>query len=258
MNNIIKLNQYAPRCLTNREKKIVMYWSPKAGCSTLAKIFFSYIGVEYDKTNPIITRDNYCYGLRSSVEDRKYWCNQELCFYDDCFKLQLVRNPYTRAVASFLKFLNLSADKISMSFQIYLETIISANSLVESAFIEHHMVPQYMIDTKNLNYILKLENLQEDIDILYSKYNISLVYQQDKEESYTKYRNTNINYNVSNLLYRYIKEPHNSFYAAQNKTFGIPEYYYFYNKYCKKMVEQIYGEDIEIFEYCFPYNLNIL
>jgi hypothetical protein len=260
MNNLIKLSQYCPRVMANADKKIAMYWSGKAGCSTLAKIFFTYIDMPYDENNPIDTRDDYSRYVKSATDNRSYWCNQDLSFYSDYFRLQLVRNPYSRAISAFLKFLHMNEDKISMSFQMYLETIIAVNSLGgnDNILLEHHMLPQYMINLDQLNYVLKLESLKKDIDCLYKQYNISLFYKENKDESYNKYIKPNINYSAANVVYRFIGNNNSNFFSITHKIFGIPEYKYFYNRYCKNMVDYIYGLDIETFEYSFPYDINVL
>lgn len=240
------LIQSKPRALADEQHKIAIYWSPKAGCSTVAKIFLLLIG-KYQNDIPVI-KQRFEY-----IENTYAKCNGSLIkicncsdeFYADYLKLQIVRNPYARAIGSFLKYLMVNAPK-QLSFENYLTQIYMGK------LIEHHMLPQYM--TNKIDHILRLENLSDDINYINSIYNISLPYAFYDKESYKTYIKPEIQCNYSSLELG--MTPGNIPYTI-NSNFcivrGIPSYQYFYNDITINLVTEIYQKDIEYFKYTYPF-----
>jgi hypothetical protein len=156
----------------------------------------------------------------------------------------MIRNPYSRAISSYLKYLHIYQN-ISLSFQKYLELILT------KTMKEHHIWPQYLISPTSLDYIIRFENMESDILTLCSKYNICFEYSTEPvEPSYTRFTNDTIS-NCANIEYMFIDS--NTIVNKTNGIVGIPQYHLFYNSHWKLLVEQIYGYDIEIFNYEFPY-----
>jgi len=247
MHNFYSIKEYNPRVITNQTKNIAFYWSPKAGCSIVAKIFLKYLNLYNDKEPVILQRDAYIAqkALRAKTVCDK--CNQGNICYKNYFKIQMVRNPYSRAISSYLKYLHINTDELSLSFETYLELILT------KTMKEHHMWPQYLIDIESLDYIIRFENISQDIQNLCNQHNICFEYStQPVEPSYTRFVN-NHNYNCATIPYKFIHS--NKLINTTDNTIGIPEYNFFYNERCKKLVETLYGYDIEIFKYSFPYGL---
>jgi hypothetical protein len=245
MNNLYDITSYSPRVLVNKDKNIAFYWSPKAGCSVVAKIFLKYINYYNNDNNPVIEqRDSYITQQINSTTNICDRSNQNNLCYKNYFKIQMVRNPYTRAISSYLKYLHIYRN-ISLSFHKYLELILT------KTMKEHHIWPQYLIPPTSLDYIIRFENMESDILDLCSKHNICFEYSTEPvEPSYTRFTNDTTN-NCANIDYRFIDD--NIIINSINNITGIPPYYLFYNTDCKLLVEQIYGYDIEIFKYEFPY-----
>jgi len=251
--NFIDTDRYPPRALASPSKKLVAYWTPKAGCSLMAKMFLIYIGNYDNHLSPIYQRDLYTQQQLKNHNERQYLCNQNDSFYEDYVKIQMVRNPYDRAVASFIKYLHIAKNRITLSFQSYLELILFGNSVIdpsEKTFIEHHFLPQYM--TSKLDHVIKMENITQDLYELHKKYDILLKYTaQEVEPSYqTQFYNPEITHKCSCEQFRFTD---NGLQNMNSKQIGVPRYELFYNQYCKNMVGKIYAKDIEYFDYDFPY-----
>jgi len=229
-------------------KKIIALWSPKSGCATLTQIFFEYINYEYDK-------DSFIHDIRI-----KYTADHPSFFplfengkfvnpdYKNHIVIQLVRNPYSRVVSSYLvsttrdseyyktiDYPNIISDiPNNLSFIEFLETV--KYQINNNANVDIH----YDVQTMNHSYvailqdnILKLENLQKNIFDLNKKYNINL--------------NSTIHYDI---------HAHNhplSAYQYYHKKPPEPYHIYYKDSLAKKLVESIYGYDIELFKYFYPY-----
>lgn len=245
-----------PRVLVNSDRSIAIYWSPRAGCSTAAKIFLQYIG-QYDYNNCVYQiehRDLYSNNLEKQYSNtdpseeaiiRPLLCNQIDIFYKNYLRLQIVRNPYSRVISSFMKYLTITIPR-QMTFEEYLINIKNDHNF------EHHMLQQFMTD--ELDDIIYLENLETEIKRVNIKYNINLPYiKNGKLESYS---NIFINKNFIYYGDKYLGFSKNyiPYYIDDNNIiYGIPSYRYFYNEYTKNLVSEIYQKDIEFFNYSYPY-----
>lgn len=241
----------APRALVSPEHSLAIYWSPKAGCSTTAQIFLSLLGLYRDDGSVIEQRDEYCekllqeYVNNTTTEYRSLLCNQDDIFYKNYIKLQVVRNPYSRVVTSFLRYLELFIPK-QLSFNQYLEGI------QKGLILEHHMLPQFM--TNQINHILHLENLEEDLAWFNEHYGYSIPYKKYPKESYNKIINLDISEYYGDKILSFTKNGLPFFINKNKVQYYIPSYKYFYNTYTKQLVENIYMKDISFFRYKFPYD----
>jgi hypothetical protein len=263
-NNFIQESEYCPRVLPDPKNKLAMYWSPKAGCSIIARMFLIHIN-SYDHNRSCIKqRDEYTKNIKQTHKDKadflSHMPNQDKQFYKNFFNIQLVRNPYSRAVSSFIKYLHQAQNNLTLSFQSFLELIIIGNSTrwgrKSRSFLEHHFLPQYMIDC---DFIIKIENIVDDLALLKKTHGLDLDYNDNEvEPSYQsgKYTTKDSDTSCSVAPFRFTSE-HNGLINMQDLSVGIPEYKLFYNQYCKDMVEKIYGKDIDFFNYDFPFDINL-
>ena len=159
--------------------------------------------------------------------------------WENMFKFTIVRNPYSRAVSSWLyhkkytpytsKIKHLIKNPYAIidskiDFQIFLEKIPEAWSNIEkSRHLATHTAPIIpdITDDDNktilLDFIGKIENINSDLDYIGKKIGIS-----------------NIKFPILNTTDK--KKIHYSF---------------FYNKKNRNLVEQYYGDDIEALKYSF-------
>ena len=200
------------------ERKLLFVHIPKtAGNST-----HDYFGFEND-TRKLCGRT-----LNTSVEVSHLPLFAINEFYDltGYFKFCFVRNPWDRAVSAFKFGLKESPEKIQLfesteNFQTFLESIKENWDRImnnrPSHWLCNHFQPQsYYIksDDLKMDFIGRFENYNEDIKTLGEKFNI-------KKEI-----------------------PH------LNKTDHEP-YKNFYNKNTIKIIENLYKEDIETYNYKF-------
>lgn len=144
------------RVLVSEKNKLCLFWSPKAGCSTAAKIF-----LEHEKF--VFNRDIWIHKERERYQ--REICPAKLPTNPASFRrIQFTRDPYQRSVCSYL--LNLEhhrkADSISCS-KSGLRDFLRRKMLgeIKCRHCEFHSCGQFMTD--EIDMIIRIENLEEDI-----------------------------------------------------------------------------------------------
>ena len=97
-----------PRPLISKSLGIAVVWSPKSGCSFVSKWFFQQLGIELDGWIHLQRRPFQ--SSPESVESAIAFSNDNKTFR----KMRVARNPYDRAVSSYLHYLALSGRNSSM------------------------------------------------------------------------------------------------------------------------------------------------
>jgi len=258
------------RYLISPDEKLCLFWTQKCGCSTATEIFFNYIGYDYSK-GPSNEQKLQIKGqprtptlgqpILIHQDRRRYQRTQPKEIPPESVKIQIVRNPYDRAVSGFFfylysffrrahnkeitnqdfqKFLlKLSKDKLISSNglettkleEIFLSLFTSINSLnwiipgfsvwtTRDWLYNHLFQPQYITD--NLDFVLKLENLESDINLFNQKFNFSLKNSRLDTHSVRKRIGKDLYYDLVSQIY-----------SEDNK----------------KIIQQLHKKDFEYFNY---------
>lgn len=219
-------NQYGIRSLISEEKKLVLLWTPKAGCTTTKNIFYNYIGIEVPENNKFIVND-----IEWIEEKRK---QQEFLPENpkDYLILQFCRNPYYRAISSFLTHIehNLRPEhhplgRCQENFPTFIDFLLAIkNQKVTCIHCKYHSSIQYMTD--KINDIVKIENLDDELQRINNLYTLNLTNITYKDHSYQ------------------IQITENKF----PKIYCKP-YQDYLDKDAILLIEEIYSKDIEFFRY---------
>lgn len=211
--------------LINKNKKIIIDWSAKSGCTNIVTMFFKYIDLykDFHLENPIdIHNERIKYRLLNKIED-------SFLINTDYLKLKFVRNPYSRAVSSYL---HLSINNLSF-YEFLLNLFNNKYEYNIHYASQHHLLEKKQ---KIYNEIIKIENIDSEIERINKKYNIKLEYNSVSNHQCQKHLNEK-NY-IGYIKYSNIK--------------NIPSYRYFYDdERIKQLVYDIYKIDINLYNYTF-------
>ena len=212
--------------------KFIIDWTPKAACTVICKIFFDYM----DELEKSLKYSSWIHNYRQDYYYKKYGrVNSNLLLSNKIIKIKFVRNPYSRAVSSYLHVMKTNLKKLfnneDMSFYTFLLNLEKK---------KYHSNPHYglqMIYLENENtfdHVLKIENLEKEIKNLNKLYNLNLNYNFTSKHHIIKHR---VNSNVSDVKF--------------SKILKIPHYNNFYDKKTKELVDKIYKKDIIRYNYTF-------
>lgn len=163
--------------LVSPEKQLCIFWSPKSGSSSAVKLFFEYINFEYNKHIWIHDeRERYQRLVHpSELPDN----------YEKYLKIQICRNPYSRAVSSYMhlsQIVERSGDRINIKETLYDlprmfsymikrgTTHFDRNNLHN--YVAHSLMPQHMTD--NIDELIMIEDFEQSIRNINAKYAINL------------------------------------------------------------------------------------
>lgn len=258
-----KLNLYKRQPLYNGKLPFILLWSQKAGCTNFTKWFFYQAGlyekalefhpsIHVYKAGKYFKRANYLEEVRKQL------------YVNKMDVIKLVRNPYMRAVSSFLTFSSYcysSKPKGSRMYQDWLrvyDLFYSSRSPYEGlsfkqflyfldsmgssiANVDGHLAQQYIEGEENLKInFIKVENFLTDIRSLEQKYQLkkspqSLISQQKNHHG-----------PKMSLHGDYSKITITSEILLNEK---LPTYESFYDKENLKLCEKIFRKDIQRYNY---------
>lgn len=224
------------------EFPIIFFWSPKSGCTSLIKWYFYQLGLleealTYHPWVHYYRMDNF---QKSKTYDIAVM--RHLVFRQK-ETIKLVRDPYTRAVSSFLaavkhpELLEVEYPKIreGLSFIEFLHKIKRLG--VEKGKVNFHIAQQYINDEELYitNYI-KLEEFKSEIRKLENLFDLKrapLDYLVKSHHHITP----NVQDGVETPYYN-VKLT-----AASVKNTTLPSYDHFYNKATRQLVTELFKED---------------
>lgn len=229
--------QHTRNGIKDEKNKIIMLWTPRAACTVSLHMMFEHMGIvgimdETMKSHQSIQeyRRNVFYEKYGRV-DRKDLCK-------DYFIFKVIRNPYARAVSSY------SFDPCrDNSFYDFLQILKKYNlkyvdGMEINKLATYHAIPQYIKgEEQYVNAYIKIENGQDEIDSLINipfGFNFKI---NDKTSSHHAKRT-----DISSFV---------GYTSKKAKGPVQPQYKNFYNDEIKKLVDELYGDDINNYGYKF-------
>lgn len=257
-----------PLPLVNFEKKYMLFWTAKSGCSNACRVVLNDMGSyepKHTETRLPKNHPDYINILRNEYfefNDLNFSKVDKLIANDGLVKIKVVRNPYPRVVSGFLMLMrentNLGADKTGvitdvlrlsakknitditfLDFCVYLSKIDIAKCDWHIRRQKSHFEYEYptLIDE-----LVRLENFSEGMRHVSDKYGYDW-HIEDRGKAGFQHHNVSdekLHIDVANVHYK-------EYMAA------IPSYASFFNEETKFLVEDAYLDDIAEYGYGFPY-----
>ncbi|WP_226674117.1 sulfotransferase family 2 domain-containing protein [Rossellomorea aquimaris] len=234
-----------PIPLYSKEFPIILFWSPKSGCTSFLKWFLFQNGLLADalKYNawPHIYRLEVLNRKPAYVEQLKVILSkQEKPVY------KLVRNPYTRAVSSYVA--TLKNKVLSNELQLktgdglsFKEFLLHIKKIgVERGKIDLHIAQQYIIGEKKvINHHIKLEDFIKSLRNIEKDHSLRAAPMNDLIKS-PHHNNMTLKVNECCSERKFIIGEHEPNY---------PNYRSFYDKETKELVYEIFKADFIAYNY---------
>lgn len=233
-------------CEPTNNKKIVADWTPKAGCTIAMKMLFTYMNVLEEALEYKYPR-KWVHDFRQDVYYERFGrVTEKHMKSSDYVKLKFVRNPFNRAVSSYIHcckhpFLLDDFKDSNPSFNDFLK-LLHSKKLGINCGGGHYRVQNWELD-RIYDEIIKIENLEEHIDNINIKYNINL-----KTNFSSGHHVKKNNKYIKNFGSVKRNEVLNYF---ENNNQESPSYVSYYSEENYEMVSEIYEDDIKPLGYDF-------
>lgn len=225
--------------IKDKEHKIILAWSPRAGCSVSCQMMFEHMGILQEAL--AYHRFIHKYRTDKYHKDKRFEhppTSQEM---KEWFVFKVIMNPFLRAVSSYHHFCSnkYQPDDCNKSFYEYLR-LIDEKRITNSDAI-YHCRPQYIInEEKVVDAYVKIEKGQADIDEKVNKPHGFHFKISDKTSGHHSIRSDYTKF-LGFTKYDDIGVLPNSY-----SNFYSPEY-----PQIRALVEKIYAKDFEHYGYRF-------
>lgn len=262
-----------PHMLVDEYHRILVDWTPKAACTKVVEMFWKEMNILRGTNYP---EDAFVHDYRHDFMIKCGTVTQDMLENNSpYYRFKVVRNPFYRAVSSYIHIMkwrlwmpvgkqenNPERDTHSpwadLSFEDFLSTFLSQVRSNVPNFLHNngaliHFVSQSSDDEVEMfrnenkkpmfNRIVHLENFDEDIALVNKDTGRNYSYPEGFD-SHVVLKQEQADQYVGNLSYSHMVSTH-----------GIPkDYGKFYNRECKQMVEDIFYNDLYLYDYRFPFN----
>lgn len=212
------------RCITSEPHKLIFLWSPKAGSSTAKNIFYDYVGVKLPHEGWLVNDEKW--KKENSLEQYNYPPNPS-----QYLKIQFVRNPYERAVSSFLHHLDTRPQHKCKPYDNFIDFLLNLRKKqISCEGCKFHSINQYM--TNDINDFVKIENLHKELIRINDKYNLELKWLTCETHSYRA--------------------------GLRKVNFVVKHYSEYLTPKAINLINQIYAKDIEYFGYQFQHPFKLI
>lgn len=247
----------SPRPVINFNKKLAVFFAAKSGCTFVVKWFFNQIdhlaaaldfspAIHDYRWNVYLKSDQFSKSQNNFIDN----------YGKGYLKIKVVRNPFERAVSSYMHFLHLiekqnpaikndfkiGYDKLSYSFFEFLELLKNIN--INRCDI--HWRQQFQIVERKLKFdhVIRLKNSKQELLNLEDSYELKNTLNIDK---------------MALSDHHSIKSNENSEEFCGHKIFSVkikqnrPSYKCFYNYELEESVRKIYALDFEKYNFKLEY-----
>jgi hypothetical protein len=253
-NSVSKLTllQQKPTPLFSQDLHLALFWSAKAGCTFATKWFFYQSGLL--EAAYLYHRWIHRYRLEVFYESQDYELHLDKILDPETQVIKVVRNPYSRAVSSYIhavrysyeykrisKFLNREVNK-NEGFS-FVEFLNYLESIDLSDCNRHHQQQLHIAEKEGIikpRYIIHLENSQEAIQEL--EIQLDLRRSEFHKLLHSKHHSLREDDTFFCGDFQFCSSP-----GSQNKSF--PKTRVFYNKNLQDKVFQLYRLDFDAYQY---------
>lgn len=258
---IIRARLY-PIPIVHFEKKYVVYWSAKSGCTSLTATVLRDIGISVSQNIGLPDdHPDYVNAMRSDYY-KQYKLNVASCFQHsadpDFLSIKLVRNPYSRIVSSYLMLMrenrNMGIDSTGLltnvsvsvgkddlqklSFEDFLGWLVSQSNEKIDWHVQQQFHPFEGVENISVKGALRLEHYSEDVESIRTNFGLILPDSISKKGSFQHHGTHNVS--LRNFVGR---KP----YCEYRED--IPKYSYFFDDELAEMAFIFYRKDFSNYGY---------
>jgi hypothetical protein len=235
--------------LIDKKHNVIMDWTPKSGCTIVTKMFFQSMGL----LDEAVSLDHWVHRYRQEVFYKNHVMSLEDLVDQSIFLFKVVRNPYTRAVSSYLHICKNGhnnpkmqakgkrnfVDYASVTFADFVEELARINIKFDCNSHCRVQVKNYERAGLRQPFVCKLETLWDDMKVVNARCST-----QFNIENITSHHHVKKDEGGEKFCGRT---------AWKNFADVSPDYKFFYDKAIFDEVTRLYQDDIKHYNYEFPW-----
>jgi hypothetical protein len=230
--------------LLDRDRKVLMDWSPKSGCTIAVKMFFKQMGL----LETALAHHVWVHEYRMHIFSKAQPTTIKDLYDADLFKFKVVRNPYSRVVSAYIHAMRkevmhppikkaLHRWSANISFKRFVDYL---GKIDLQQCDPHYALQQHFFERDQqfkFDRIVKLEQLEEEVARLNQLKGFNFDLQGVTSHHHIE-KNKALNTNVAKKKWSKIQN-------------DIPPYPFFYTDALRTKVEQLYRADLKAYNYSF-------
>lgn len=234
-NKITNMDNYRSKIFIRHGLKsdnLILWVAEKSNCTVVTHMFFKHINL----LDAVLKHSKWIHDYRFDVYVEKHMVTLYDLQNTNHIKIKFIRCPYDRAISSYIMY----RQKIDLNatFIDFLNYLLRNGAKRYASKINPHYQGQYFYleNTFKWDEIIKVENLDTEIDRVNKKYSLNL----------------DCNYTSPHWRKNKTIKPSNIFIGDKTDiSVSNVNYIDFYNDETRKLVEQIYVDDFNNSDYTF-------
>lgn len=226
----------------------IIDWNRKAGCTIVKKMWYEHMHVldealEFETIRRGKKIKGWVHDFAPTFLNRFGKVSRDKLDSDKFIKIKYVRNPYDRAVSSYIHGSKHSyfPHNRNPSFIEFLYLLLNKELSMNAG--DRHWAVQNIFPKVKYSEIIKIENIESETDRLNKKYNLNLNCRFSSHHHVNK----------KNKIKNFFNTPSSDVKKYLDEQGELPTYDSFYNNEAKEMVYEIYKSDIESYKYQYPH-----
>lgn len=235
--------------LVDNHRKILMDWTPKAGCTAAVVMFLDHLGVKLGRDY-----DNWPHDYRSNTYNPKCG-NAAACMYEDdsWYRFKVVRNPYTRLVSAYMYLMGRSVEiqqEHSFADVVHSLTKVSTEDmemlLLRHLGYQHRPFERYFYEHNMTAYheIVRIENYRSSLARINRHLNTTF-HLQPTSQSFQHYARKHPKFNAHGFIG---DQPWVNIMNRVPQNYGC-----FYNESLRAEVGRLFHWDLTLYNYRYPF-----
>ncbi len=246
--------------LLNEEKGFVLYFRPRCGSTTATRWFFENMGVKFGGFSIAAFRNEW---LEPRLDDLQEFLDEN---YSTLHKFVIVRDPFDRAVSSYLHAVNNPRDYQWDVIKPYFPEYTEKHDLTFRQFVEFLHKDNLDRTTiiwrrqsvlscweRGVDDVVLLENLNDYLILMNARFRLDATPGFNSVTVFEKDKKKQCDNEYADVPFKELLK-----FKQKNRFTNFPDYSCFYDERLRQDIEELYKDDLRVYRENLPEKDGIL